>query len=724
MKKWIASVGITLVALDSFASAKMPTTAPASVLDAIRTQAWDTIPQRMMIQYASAGKAIEPDQAKLGDWIKEYRAKQDRFIQGRQKAFDTAVRDTQILRDGGYTDLAMDGLADGYMLSADKAVFIKQPWVQSLRNDALASADKASQAGEWLKARRIYSNLSTIEPTDSKWTHQMENQVRRIRVLTRYAPESFAGVLKNEIAYRKAARAYLSATTQPSTQPSTQQADRSNETEEQIAANLKSEWQQELKGVEMDMLREALQDARLNYYKDINYGQLLAGGLNALKIFATTPGLDRTFTDLGDKAKQQHFVQVIDEQIKQVGARGADRDMLAGVLNVLSAANLQTVNLPDQVLVAEFADGAFATLDPFSTMIWPSEMDEFRTSTQGEFSGVGVQIQDLDGQIKIITPIEDSPALKAGIRAGDIITQINGKSAKGITTLQAKRQITGPTGTQVTLTVRSPDERVVDYTLTRKTIKVASIKGWIHEAGGGWNYTIDPQNSIAYLRLTNFTKESSNELNRAIEQVKANGAKAVVLDLRSNPGGLLTAATEVADKFLENGKIVSTQSLRDRGPESRVDASDTADDVHLPMVVLVNQYSASASEIGSGALRDQKRATIIGERTYGKGSVQMLFPVDKQSAFLKLTTSHYYLPNGKCIHREENAAEWGVDPDLVVQLTPEQMRKIIDAREELDILRDTKRGSEAQAKTESELLDSDLQLSAALFVLRLQLAAS
>jgi carboxyl-terminal processing protease len=152
-----------------------------------------------------------------------------------------------------------------------------------------------------------------------------------------------------------------------------------------------------------------------------------------------------------------------------------------------------------------------------------------------------------------------------------------------------------------------------------------------------------------------------------------------------------------------------------------VTARATDDDVKLPMVVMVNQYSASASEIVSGALRDLKRATIIGERTFGKGSVQMLFPLDNQQALLKLTTSHYYLPGGTCIHREENAATWGVDPDLKVEITPEQMRKVIDARTELDILRDQQDKTD-QARNSKQLLDADLQLSAALFVLRLQLA--
>ena len=212
----------------------------------------------------------------------------------------------------------------------------------------------------------------------------------------------------------------------------------------------------------------------------------------------------------------------------------------------------------------------------------------------------------------------------------------------------------------------------------------------------------------------------------------------MILDLRQNPGGLLTAATEVADKFLKDGNIVSTRADRPMQEQPPIDAHASADDVDFPLVVLVNQYSASASEIVSGALKDQHRAIIVGERTFGKGSVQMLFPLSNRQAALKLTTSHYYLPSGRCIHREETSTTWGVDPDLTVEMTPKQMRDAIDARQELEVLRDkndtnkqyvrvsttptTSPTTSPSADPQKEALSSDPQLSAALLLLKLQLA--
>jgi carboxyl-terminal processing protease len=371
-------------------------------------------------------------------------------------------------------------------------------------------------------------------------------------------------------------------------------------------------------------------------------------------------------------------------------------------------------------------------------MIWPSDVPEFEKSTQGEFAGVGIQIElSDDGNLKVVSPLEDSPAYKLGIEADDIITRINGKIAKGITLNQAVNHITGPAGTSVTLTVRSPDGTEKDYNIVREVIKVSSVKGWQHLPGGGWDYFVDPTEKIGYVRLTNFTKGTDEEMSAAISALRDKGARAMILDLRYNPGGLLTAAVATCQKFMHSGVIVSTKAERDGAADAQppLEAHDSPDVADFPLVVLVNQYSASASEIVSGALHDQHRAIIVGERTFGKGSVQMLFPLTNHTAFLKLTTSHYYLPSGRCIHREENSTSWGVDPDVTVAMTPKQMSDAIEAREHLDVLRQ----AAAQAPTtapavasaapatqpvKKDALTCDPQLSAALLVLRLELAGA
>jgi carboxyl-terminal processing protease len=233
--------------------------------------------------------------------------------------------------------------------------------------------------------------------------------------------------------------------------------------------------------------------------------------------------------------------------------------------------------------------------------------------------------------------------------------------------------------------------------------------------------------------MTNFTKDTDKELARAIGEMEKRGAKAMILDLRNNPGGLLTAATEVCDKFLSGGTIVSTRGEREVPGTPPIEARANDDDVKFPLIVLVNQMSASASEIVSGALQDQHRALVVGERTFGKGSVQMLFPLAGRSAALKLTTSHYYLPSGRCIHKEDTSTTWGVDPDLTVEMTTEQMRSAQEARQELEVLRDdtapavpatVATTAPATMPAQQKLLSVDPQLSAAVLLLRLQLAGA
>jgi carboxyl-terminal processing protease len=709
------------------------------------------------------GRAAElsrdPQLERMAGWTKTFESQRQEFAAERHKQYDKAIRKVKHLIAKGKGEYAIDWAAGAYLLADDKKAFRAQPWVDELINQTGEAAERYDEGEQWLKALRLYSDLGSLEPSVPLWKDRLKLATRRVRLLALYAPDVLKDLQKVESKAAEEVEAILKefektddpeAAKAAETQPSA--VDKKKAEEEEDSDEFRVDWRESLKGVTMDMLWPALVQSRENYFREIGYTELTVGGLTGLKAVLTTKGLEKAFPMLADQARKSEMLRILDEHIDAASAAAAGTEQIALRTTLLKVrqANRQTLNLPEEVLVAEFADGAFGELDPFTSMIWPSDLEEFNKTTQGEFSGVGIQIQleAGDGSLKVVSPLEDSPALKAGIRADDVITHIDGKSAKRITLNQAVKKITGLKGTIVTLTVKSPDGKVKDYPLRRDTIKVASIKGWKHLPGGGWEYLVDPENKIGYLRLTNFTKDTSKELDSAIDALNSRGARAVILDLRYNPGGLLTAATDVSDKFLKDGIIVATRPDREQGnpptvATARVDLTES----DLPLVVLVNQYSASASEIVSGALKDQKRALIVGERTFGKGSVQMLFPLQNREAYLKLTTSHYYLPSGRCIHREENSTEWGVDPDVTVEMTPEQMRAAIDARQDLDVLRDInstpaegeqeKLDDKAPAAQEKEqpklddtkkdkkdLLASDPQLAAAVLLLRLQLAGA
>ena len=707
----------------------------AEAFKALRAGRFDRTSE--LLGKAAAVGTDDPTLTQMAAWSKGFESQRQTFAAERRKQFDKAVGDVKKVLDNKKREYALDYVARAYLLADDKKAFRNEAWVDDLVKETVAMAKTYEGAEQWLKALRLYSDLGSVEPANPEWKEKLKTATRRIRLLAMYNPEQFKKIQESEVNERETIDQLIKPTTQPATKPTTKPADDDRDD------SFKTDWRGTLKDIKKDpMLWDALVDARTNYYREVSYRDLGLGGLNGIKLLVTTKGLEAAFPGLNNAQRKTQFLAKLDEQLERVKNSNAQSEqwVVKRAIDTVYNVNNDTVRLPQEVFTSEFADGAFAELDPFTSMIWPSDIEEFNKSTQGEFSGVGIQIQlDDDGSLRVVSPLEDSPGYQAGIKAGDIITKINGKNAKGISLNQAVKNITGKAGSKVNLTIRSEDGTVKDYDIVRKTIKVASVKGWRHLPGGGWDYFIDAQNKIAYLRMTNFTKMTSDELDRAILEMQAQGVKGMILDLRYNPGGLLTAATEVTDKFLSGGTIVSTRADRDTPNQpTEARARTDADEVNeLPMVVLVNQYSASASEIVSGALKDQKRAMIVGERTFGKGSVQMLFPLAGRSAYLKLTTSHYYLPSGKCIHREENSTEWGVDPDVTVEMTPEQMRAAIDARQELDVLRNRDGEEEkheaekpkvaektGDKKEKKDPLASDAQLSAALLLLRLQLAGA
>lgn len=686
---------------------------------------------------------LSPQDASLRQmegWVSNFQEKQHEFSLERQKLYEQQVREVKLLQEHGYRSYAISAATGAYLFADDKDKFRGEQWVRDLVVESAKLGDQYEQKSEWLKAMRVWSDLAAIEEMNPQWKARLKGATRRVRLLAVYTPEILDelristqderdAVDKLLRESREAAEGAASPATQPTTRPADQPAE---DPTSELDESFRTDWHDAVRGITRGMLRDGLLDAQQYYVQPALLRDMLLGGYDGLVALATTPGMERAFPSLGDPAARDAFLAEMKTQRAGIAAREGDLDRgeLNRLLSALSVSNQKTLKLQEEVLVSEFADGALATLDPFTNMIWPSQIAEFTKGTQGEFVGVGIQIRSEDnGDLRVVSPLPDSPAYEAGIQPNDVITHIDGKNAKGLSDSQAVNVITGKPNTPVTLTVRNVDGVAKDYTLVRRKINVVSVKGWKQLPGGKWDFFVDPDEKIAYLRLTNFQKSTADELVLALRELAREGARGVILDLRYNPGGLLQSAVEVTDQFIGDGLIVRTKADRavEVTPQAVHHAKAQGSDVDLPLVVLLNEYSASASEIVGGALKDHKRALVVGTRTFGKGSVQMLYLLGADNkACLKLTTAHYYLPSGRNIHKDDLDTEWGVDPDVTVEMIPQQMRDAISARQALDVLRDKQGKAEVKLNeqtldAETALLDSDAQLAAALLVMRMQL---
>ena len=322
-------------------------------------------------------------------------------------------------------------------------------------------------------------------------------------------------------------------------------------------------------------------------------------------------------------------------------------DLFAEVLEKIQNEYVEEV---DQAEIIDSAiNGALQSLDPFSAYMNPKVFEESQSETSGKFGGLGIEVSMESGVIKVIAPIDDTPASKAGIKAGDYIVKINGEQVQGKTLMEAVNLMRGPEGTSIEITVRRKGLRKAKiFKITREIIEIKSVISKIVD------------NKVGYLRLRAFNENSSSQLKKEISKIEKN-KKLVgyILDLRNNPGGLLSQAVTISDFFLNDGEIVSTKGRKKR--ENRKFFAKKGDKIDgKPLIVLINNGSASASEIVAGALQDQKRAILLGETTFGKGSVQSIIPLKNRGA-IRLTISKYYLPSGKSI------SDVGVVPDIKVE---------------------------------------------------------
>ena len=321
-------------------------------------------------------------------------------------------------------------------------------------------------------------------------------------------------------------------------------------------------------------------------------------------------------------------------------------DLFGEVLEKINKEYVDEINQSESMDSA--INGLLQSLDPYSAYMSPKILEQMQTETSGEFGGLGIEVSMEAGVVKVISPIDDTPASKAGLKAGDYIVKINNIQVQGKSLAEAVDLMRGPVGSGIELTVRRRGEKkALTFNITREIIEIQSVKSEILE------------NNIGYIRLTSFNENSSDQIEKQIKKLKKNeNLNAFILDLRNNPGGLLSQAITISDFFLDNGEIVSTKSRKKS--ENRkwfAKKGDITDGKTL--LVLINYGSASASEIVAGALKDHKRAIIVGENSYGKGSVQSIIPLKNKGA-IRLTVAKYYLPSGKSI------SEVGVRPDIEI----------------------------------------------------------
>ena len=334
------------------------------------------------------------------------------------------------------------------------------------------------------------------------------------------------------------------------------------------------------------------------------------------------------------------YTQNIDELYQKI-------DLFSEVLEKIQKEYVEDV---DQAEAMDSAiNGLLQSLDPYSAYMNEEIFQESQTETSGEFGGLGIEVSMEAGIVKVITPIDDTPASRAGVKAGDYIVKIDGKQVRGKTLMEAVNLMRGPVGDPIEITVRRKNsKKSLVFNIIREIIEIKSVVSKLVD------------NKVGYLRLRAFNENSGNQLKKEISKIKKNKELVgYVLDLRNNPGGLLSQAIKISDFFLEDGEIVSTKGRKNR--ENRKFFARKGDEINgKPLIVLINNGSASASEIVAGALQDQKRAVLLGETTFGKGSVQSIIPL-KNSGALRLTVSKYYLPSGKSI------SEIGVVPDITVE---------------------------------------------------------
>jgi len=565
------------------------------------------------------------------------------------------------------------------MLAVDGADLTGEGWYGAIKAVAEQKGQEAMTQARWHDALQAYRGLSDLDPDSKVYLDKLKTARRHVRILVLYGNggEPVGGEPPEE----------------------------------------KTTWRDLLSEVEVNMVKTAIAEISNNYVTDVDHQRLGLAGLDGLQVLAETPQAARAFPGLASQEKRQEFINAIGRERQAIKSDShVDQIHLRTALDSLLWASERTVKIPWEVITVEFAEAMLDELDPFSAMIWPHDAQDFLKQTSGKFYGVGIQITKDPGEsLKVVTPLADTPAFRAGIKTGDTIVAVDGQRTDVLNIEKLIRMITGEKGSKVVLSIQNPGmAKPKDYAITRDEIRIKTVKGWRSKPDGNWDYMIDPDHRIGYVRITQFTEETVADIDQALSDLAKQGARSLVLDLRFNPGGLLQSATATADEFLRSGTLVSTKVRQ--ATVAEFEAHPDGQYLDGDIAVLVNQVSASAAEIVSGALKDRKRAIIVGERTFGKGSVQHVITIKDKKAYLKLTAAYYYLPSGRLLHRENGSKSWGVDPDVKIQLTPRQTRRWLDLQRKTDLLQEVE--PDKLSGDLAKQFQADVQLNTAVVLLR------
>lgn len=593
-------------------------------------------------------------------------------------------------------------------LAADKSKVAEEDWYQNIKAITEEQGEKAVADARWYDALRAYGGLSRLEPDSNQYRQQVRTIRRHVRVLSLYGKED-----RSHKALAALEPESIGFPPDIQTQPVETQPTRTKVREDRTT------WREAVSAVDAVTVRNTISEIDRYYVTAVDYRKVGLGALKGIRVLAETPQAAESFTGLDREDLREKFLKAV--RSASVLIEKDDRldhiDILTAFNSVLRASQ-RTVDIPVEVLAVEFAEGMLDELDEFSSMVWPYDLPNFQKHMTGRFFGVGIQITKERGEpLKVITPLAESPAYKAGIKTGDVILAVDGKRTEALSVEKLVHLITGEKGTRVVLTIKRPGMlKAKDFAIIRDEIRIQTVKGWRRRLpNGDWDHVLDPNTKIGYIRVTQFTNQTTADVVEVLEEMRDMHLRSLVLDMRFNPGGLLRAATSVADEFLPTGRLVSTKGRST--PPAEINAHPKGRYLDGDLVVLVNGYSASAAEIVSGAIKDWRRGLIVGERTFGKGSVQNVIPIPHKQAVLKLTTAYYYLPSGRLLHRKNNSKIWGVDPDVEVGQTPKQMRRWLGIRRKTDLIQDI-----APEELNAELsrqFDADLPLNTAVLLLKL-----